>query len=515
MSLVINTNNIANTVQRNLQTNQANLQKSLARLSSGSKIVDPTDDAGGLAVSMKLTASLNRNVRAQQNVQNSLSFLQTQDGAMANAARILDRMSELKTMSLDVTKNSLDNANYDAEFNQLQNQLTNIKSESFNGIDLFTTSDSDLTVYTTEQGDTGTSSVSSPYQIERIQINGDAELRKYDFTAIAGDAGDNYDFVFTTADGNSTYSLSVAWNTNATTTVTDIKSAIESHSELKNLVTVSDNGSGAFHIEGQAGAGNFTLAAQANDNGTGTTAALTVGTDVAFDADTFQFDVDGNTIGPVAWAGSKSATAAAIVAAVEADATVAALVSARVDGDDVVLTSKAAGANSITVNGSTVVDDAAAPVAASLVINQDAAGSSTTSTTSTAAPSVDMSRHLVFQTGTNGSGLITSNGVDLLDSSSATSMNLADYTVEDFTTFIQNVATARAQNGAESARLSASHDLLKTNNTNLDAARSALQDADIAIESTKLARNNILVQSSAAMLSQANASQNIALQLLG
>ena len=68
MSLVINTNSIATTATRNLNANQANLQRSLARLSSGSKIVIPADDAGGLAVANKLKAVLNRNVRAQQNV---------------------------------------------------------------------------------------------------------------------------------------------------------------------------------------------------------------------------------------------------------------------------------------------------------------------------------------------------------------------------------------------------------------------------------------------------------------
>jgi len=61
MSLVINTNLVANTVRNTLTTNQSNLQKSLARLSSGSKILDPTDDAGGLAVATKLAATLNRN----------------------------------------------------------------------------------------------------------------------------------------------------------------------------------------------------------------------------------------------------------------------------------------------------------------------------------------------------------------------------------------------------------------------------------------------------------------------
>ena len=101
-------------------------------------------------------------------------------------------------------------------------------------------------------------------------------------------------------------------------------------------------------------------------------------------------------------------------------------------------------------------------------------------------------------------------GADLL----TTSNTLANYSVGDFTTFIQNAASARAQNGAETARMNSSLEMLKANQGNLDAARSRLADVDVALESTNLAKQNILVQSAAAMLSQANASQNVALQLL-
>ena len=125
MSLVISTNSTATQSRNYLAANQTNLQRSLGRLASGSRIVRPSDDAGGLAVGNKITATVNRNVRAQQNVSNAISFLQVQDGALSSVGKILDRMSELKTMSLDVTKNALDIANYDAEFNQLQDQLSN------------------------------------------------------------------------------------------------------------------------------------------------------------------------------------------------------------------------------------------------------------------------------------------------------------------------------------------------------------------------------------------------------
>ena len=99
---------------------------------------------------------------------------------------------------------------------------------------------------------------------------------------------------------------------------------------------------------------------------------------------------------------------------------------------------------------------------------------------------------------------------NLLDQDS----DISDFITSDFVTFIQTAATARAQNGAELQRLHVSNEMLETNYQNLEAANSRLQDVDVAQESTRFARYNILVQSAAAMLAQANASQSIALQLL-
>jgi len=294
MSLVINTNSIATAAANYLEVNQANLQRSLTRLASGSKIVTPSDDPGGLAVGMKLAATLNRNTRTQQNVQNAISFLQVQDGALTQVTKILDRMSELKTMHLDVTKNTSDLLNYDAEFNQLQDQLTNIRDEKFNSISLFQqtaalATASPLKVWTTEQGDTASS------------------------------------------------------------------------------------------------------------------------------------------------------------------------------------------------------------------------------------PAMTISTHTIFDTTDDGTGvgLELNAGVDLTDKSAAASDSLGDFTVDNIGTFIQNAASARANNGAEMSRMQASLAMLTTNHANIEAAHSRLVDVDMAVESTHYAKHNILVQSSAAMLAQANSVPNIALQLLG
>jgi len=139
MPLTINTNAAATTASYYLSQNNSALQKSLTRLSSGSRINKPVDDAGGLAVSMKLNGAINRLRGVSNNIQNAISFLEVQDGVLQGAASILDRMAELKALSQDVLKNSSDIANYNDEFANLQVQLFQLGSETFNGVSLFAT----------------------------------------------------------------------------------------------------------------------------------------------------------------------------------------------------------------------------------------------------------------------------------------------------------------------------------------------------------------------------------------
>ncbi len=120
---VINTNIQAITGARNLNHSQEMLGRSLTRLSSGSKIVNPSDDAAGLAVSEKLDAQGRRVKAAETNVQNAISYVQTADGFMSGMTKILSRMSELGILAKDVTKNGADVNLYQQEFQALQEQL--------------------------------------------------------------------------------------------------------------------------------------------------------------------------------------------------------------------------------------------------------------------------------------------------------------------------------------------------------------------------------------------------------
>ena len=138
MTLQISTNTAAARASYNLGKNNSMLQRSFDRLSSGKKLVSPIQDPGSLAVSMKLSAAINRLAGAQNNSQNAMSFLEVQDGMLETVGNIIDRMSELKGLSSqDPMKSAQDKATYDNEFRDLQVQLYDISQQKFNGVSLF------------------------------------------------------------------------------------------------------------------------------------------------------------------------------------------------------------------------------------------------------------------------------------------------------------------------------------------------------------------------------------------
>ena len=337
MALTINTNSAASTASYYLSKNNTALQKSLTRLSSGSRINKPSDDAGGLAVSMKLNASINRLKGVNNNIQNAVSFLEVQDGVMQGAAGILSRMGELKALSQDVLKNDSDIANYNAEFKNLQVQLYQISQETFNGVSLFATT-----------------------------------------TAVSG----------TTA--------TVFGGTNATAA-----------DQVDNTVEV-------FTTE-KAGGSRVSI------NKTSMLSAVT------FDADLQDAGaVAGGEMDSVAW----SSTAADLDGTLQADGT---------------------------------YNDA----------------------------------------------------FSFASITSADAKDLADIGTSFFTKALENIATLRAENGGSTSRLNFSLEHANRTQTNLEAANGRIVDTDIASESTRLAKYNILVQASASMLAQANVAPQTALMLLG
>jgi flagellin len=135
--MVINTNYSALSSSRQLGESQGLLNRSLARLSSGSKLINPSDDAAGFAVATRFDAQINRTQAASDNIGNAISFSQTQDGYLKKVAKALDRMSELSMLALDETKSDTDRGLYNTEFQNLGAFVNSTATRDFNGVSMF------------------------------------------------------------------------------------------------------------------------------------------------------------------------------------------------------------------------------------------------------------------------------------------------------------------------------------------------------------------------------------------
>ena len=546
MSIVINTNPSATVSAFNLAKNNSELQKSLARLSSGSRIVTPADDAGGLAVSMKLTAQIHRLDAVRQNVANAQSFLQVQDGALKVTANLLDRISELKTMSMDVTKNSSDLANYNAEFNEIQAQLKNIMVEKFNGINLFDSKG--LTAFTTEDGVTGKVGITRSGVFDSL---GSADLQQRVISTDAYDVANAGTLDITTP----TYGLTASIDL---TTANDISSAIKAiNDELKlqgiNTVKASENSDGQLVLSssehftvvdtGTLGlAGDFDgvekteqydaladyavgdVVAGTRADGTRETfvinAAVT-GNGRSFDhfaalANTTRLDRNSDPNTKVFVADTSTHAAGEVVY----DDTNGRYYLSRGIGDYTGSSSAAADATDVQEfrligDSLPALSDYEAYDATRQYVQDDIVSFDGDLYVATQDLSLGAGTPLDNNTSTPPEWLklsvAVSGGNNLLDDANG----LEDFSVADIISYIQTLATARAQNGAESKHLQYADEMLVQNRSNVEAANSRIKDVDVAMESTAFAKNNILVQSSAAMLAQANTLSSIALTLIG
>ena len=222
MSVVINTNTSASLASYNLSSTNVNLQRSLNRLSSGSRINSSFDDAGGTAVSMKMSASIRRTEATLANVNNSVAFLQTQDGVLKNADKVLNRMSELAMLATDVTKSGDDLALYNTELSQLKGQLNLMLSEKFNGISLFAAGSS-ASANGVDMNTTATLTVVTSHDGDQSVGITQADLSQIVF-----------DISNTASTGNTDANvMDITSNANATSAVVSIQNAIQNLATLR------------------------------------------------------------------------------------------------------------------------------------------------------------------------------------------------------------------------------------------------------------------------------------------
>ena len=251
MPLNINTNTAAASASYFLSKNNAALQKSLNRLSSGTRITKPADDAGGLAVSMKLQGTINRLSGVEKNIGNAISYLQVQDGILESAAKIVDRMGELKALSQDVLKNSSDINNYNSEFATLQVQLYQMAESTFNGVSLFARYDNSgtaavfgstsntVSIYTSANGEGG-----SAVQINKTTLLSALTIKSNTLSVAAwSDSGNS-------GTAGSTGTFSFAASVSSTAMTLDKVSVGVFNQALQNLATLrAENGGSVSRLQ--------------------------------------------------------------------------------------------------------------------------------------------------------------------------------------------------------------------------------------------------------------------------
>ena len=482
MQLSLLNNPSATSASHNLSKAMDAHRRSLARLSSGNRIVNPADDAGGLAVGNKLDSKLSRLEKIQQNLKNSLSFTQLQEGALTNVGAILTRMSELKTMSMDVTKNSSDVENYNKEFIELQKQIGAISKHKFNGISLFTSMDKpDHALQATVYENPGIGSVVSlARNFIKAEFSGASGNTLGEFKRVTNE-------VTTTSTTTSSVNSPIITKAGATGINPDGTPIAVGATDLNWTVT----GLSTSVVR-------YRNSAWADDSSTiGKWVGLLKGGVGNYDY-SMSFDLTGVNLDDVQITGKAATDNAGSV---------------LLNGQDMGITFpnefKALQAFSLQSNASGIVVDGTRALPNVLV---DGTNTITIRVNNAGGPTGMFFDEL----GISGSRTTSTTTSTTSQVTTVTKIypELSDFTQGDFSGFIQDIANAMAQVGAEQSRLNMEVRQNESARVNLEAAKSRIMDVNMAKESSRFAKTNVLVQSSASMVAQANQLSEIALRLI-
>ena len=155
--LSLHTNSAALSAENAISQTQMSLSTSQTRLSTGLRINSSADDAAGLQIATRLKAQTSGMAVAMRNTQNSISMMQTADGALSETSNILSRMKDLATQAADGSASANDQTAMQSEYDSLAKQLGNIMSNTtFGGTKLLANADSTAATGSTVGSSTGT-----------------------------------------------------------------------------------------------------------------------------------------------------------------------------------------------------------------------------------------------------------------------------------------------------------------------------------------------------------------------
>ena len=487
MPQIINTNVASLNAQRNLNTSQSSLETALQRLSSGLRINSAKDDSAGLAISQRMTAQIRGLNQAARNANDGISLAQTAEGALAEIGNNLQRMRELAVQSANASNSASDRASLDAESTQLIAEITRVSGQtSFNGTVLldgsFTSktfqvgANANQTISVTSIADARATGLGSNILLAAGTLMGTTKAAAADLTGgntVAVEAG----LTVTTVNGGTTAAFGYA----ALADAKAIAAAINTNAATVGVTATASN-SATLSAVSAAGTISFTL------GGTSTAAISAAVTDPT-DLTALMGAINGA-------AGTTGVTATFTSTSAKNSLTLTSS-----DGSDISILNYA--------NTSAVVGDTMAFSGVTLTEG------GTDSSLKIGSVSLDSTKGAITLAGHNAdvfnTATSTFSSVASLSLTSAANAQLAIAVVD---AALNQINASRGDLGAYQNRFSSAIANLQTTSENLSASRSRIQDADFAVETASLTRNQILQQAGVAILAQANALGNNVLALL-
>ena len=490
MGMVLNTNLGAIQAQRAISESRKDMEKAMERLSTGKRINGAADDAAGLAMVERMNTQIRGLTMATRNANDGISLIRTVENALVEVSGMLQRLRVLAVQSANDTNTTTERAFANNELDQLQLEISRVSLNTrYNGAQVLNGSFSAKSLQVgTESGESISFSIAN------------VESSKLGAFVISGV---NREAIPSTASGQA---LGNGVNTNSTVIVAnlpegDVSRTIvhEANLEAKTIAKRINAVSGATLVSAQARtfAHFYAATSQANSrisiNGTQTAAFNITASDVS---DAVQkINAISTTTGVQA-----SATSDYKILLADHDGNDIKIVNVSASTTlkvvAVALDGKTAGSTILSVLQTGQNTDAAT-VAGGIRLTSNSGFSVTSTSTpnffaanSTAAPLVNISDVDVLTRITSTDALAVIDGaiasVSSMRGSLGTLENRLDYTVSN---------------------------LMKVTEYTT-GARSRIEDADFAAETSRLAKAQVLQQAAAAMLSQANASTDTVLQLI-
>jgi len=465
MALVINTNISALTAQRNLTRAQSGLQTSIQRLSTGLRINGAVDDAAGLAISDRLTAQIRGLNQAVRNANDGTSALQTADGSLNEVSNLLQRARELAVQSANDSNSSTDRASLNAEVSNILSELDRLASTvQFNNRKL----------------------LDGSFTNAQFQIGANAN----ETVAFSISSVNTSDLGAKVLQGNSVSSTALAALTSVT--INGLSVTVGAQSTIDGAINAINNRSG-------------------DTKATAIKNSQTVVLDTGFIALTTAAATQTLTLNGV--------TIALSTGNADASSTFIATVNGFTNQTGVVAATTSVGITFTRGNGGTI---SFLETTASVGVGDVVASTASRTFNAGFTLSVDLNQSLSVVSSATADGLgftssiaattPTSKAINGLSISNVSGANDAIQTI-DFG--LSQLNRIRGDIGAVQNRFVSAISSLSVTSENLSAARSRVQDADVAQETAALTRNQILIQAGVAVLAQANQLPSVALSLLG